>query len=223
MAPSAMLTAARYRNAGRGQSDPCHARGPRLSAAAAVGSSPSRAGVQAVVPQAATTANAAAVATSMIGYRAEIRTPQQRARPPSRSQETTGMLSRGAIGAPQRGQRLPGRTTDWPSGTRAMTTLRKLPTMSPTAAQTATVTTTSTVSARRRAPDADTAAGRNVAAATSRVAAATSWCWLGPRSRVALRPQASRSLGQKSVPAVQVPFWSPFCAEYFQIGADDPF
>jgi hypothetical protein len=35
------------------------------------------------------------------------------------------------MGAPHLGQRLPGRTTLCPAGTRAMTTLRKLPTTAP--------------------------------------------------------------------------------------------
>jgi len=41
---------------------------------------------------------------SMIGYCSEIGWPQRRHRPRSSSQETTGMLSRQAIGCPQLGQ-----------------------------------------------------------------------------------------------------------------------
>src|SRR5690348_2954960 len=44
------------------------------------------------------------------------------------------MLSVGRIGAPQLPQREPGRTTDWPAGTRAMQTLKKLPQIAPNAA-----------------------------------------------------------------------------------------
>jgi hypothetical protein len=44
-----------------------------------------------------------------------------------------GTLSAAPIGAPQRGQRERGLTTDWRSGRRWMQTLEKLPTTSPTA------------------------------------------------------------------------------------------
>src|SRR5947199_6690654 len=67
-------------------------------------------------------------------------TPQQRARPRRSSQDTTGTLSRAAMGAPHRGHRLRGRTTDSPAGTRAITTLRKLPTSRPRTAQAVTST-----------------------------------------------------------------------------------
>src|SRR6266404_5309633 len=50
-----------------------------------------------------------------------------------RIQESTGILSYQAIGLPQRGHRLPGETMLRPFGTRAITTLRKLPTTAPTA------------------------------------------------------------------------------------------
>src|SRR6202171_3844926 len=59
--------------------------------------------------------------------------PQLRQRARSRIQESTGMLSYQAIGLPQRGHRLPGETMLRPFGTRAITTLRKLPTTAPTA------------------------------------------------------------------------------------------
>jgi hypothetical protein len=45
--------------------------------------------------------------------------------------ESSGMLSYQAISLSQRGQRDRGETTEMPSGTRAMTTLRKLPTLAP--------------------------------------------------------------------------------------------
>src|SRR5260370_41790913 len=50
-----------------------------------------------------------------------------------RNQETRGMLSYQAMGFLQRGQRLPGETMLSPFGTRAITTLRKLPTVAPAA------------------------------------------------------------------------------------------
>src|SRR3954468_7897994 len=56
-----------------------------------------------------------------------MRLPQCRQRPRSRSQEMTGMLSRGAISVPQAGQCDGGRTMDSPRGTRQMTTLRNEP------------------------------------------------------------------------------------------------
>src|SRR3954447_20205050 len=56
-----------------------------------------------------------------------MRVPQCRQRPRSRSQEMTGMLSRGAISVPQDGQCEGGRTMDSPRGTRQMTTLRNEP------------------------------------------------------------------------------------------------
>src|SRR5438445_7610832 len=59
--------------------------------------------------------------------------PQLRQRARSRIQERRGMLSYQAIGLPQRGQRLPGETMLCRLGTRAITTLRKLPTTAPVA------------------------------------------------------------------------------------------
>src|SRR5437764_2720156 len=59
--------------------------------------------------------------------------PHFRQRARSRSQEKMGMLSNQAMALPQRGQRLPGETMLCPFGTRAITTLRKLPTTVPTA------------------------------------------------------------------------------------------
>ena len=47
------------------------------------------------------------------------------------------MLSQARTGAPQLPQRDPGRTTDSPLGTRAMTTLKKLPQIAPHTAATA--------------------------------------------------------------------------------------
>ena len=56
---------------------------------------------------------------------------QDRQRPRSSSQETSGRLSRQAIGVSQAGQRDPGRTTDSRRGTRWMTTLANEPAASP--------------------------------------------------------------------------------------------
>ncbi len=69
----------------------------------------------------ATSAIASATAppsSSTATYRGETRTPQQRARPPRRTQESTGTLSSGRIAAPQPGQCEAGRTTLMPRGTR---------------------------------------------------------------------------------------------------------
>ena len=112
-----MLIAARYSSAGSSQEAPC---------------------------QAAIAAKAAAVPSSTSGYRAAIGVPQQRERPRSSSQLSTGTLSRAAIGAPQAGQALPGRTTDSPAGTRCTTTLRKEPIRSPSTAASTTTTRTGT-------------------------------------------------------------------------------
>src|SRR5574338_748974 len=73
------------------------------------------------------------VPSSMSGYMAEIGIPQERHLPPSRSQDTTGMLSHGLREAPQRGQRDRGRTTDCLGSAhhRTMQKLRKLPSTSP--------------------------------------------------------------------------------------------
>src|SRR6266540_4464781 len=56
---------------------------------------------------------------------------QDRQRPRSSSQETSGRLSRQAIGVSQAGQRDPGRTTDSRRGTRWMTTLANEPAARP--------------------------------------------------------------------------------------------
>src|SRR5438105_14069142 len=61
-----------------------------------------------------------------------MRDPQDRQRPRSISHDRTGTLSIGATGASHCGQCDGGRTTDWRSGTRWMTTLRNEPTASPT-------------------------------------------------------------------------------------------
>jgi hypothetical protein len=50
------------------------------------------------------------------------------------------MLSRGRTGAPQAMQREPGRTTDCPSGTRAMHRPKKLPQIAPNTAAAAIAT-----------------------------------------------------------------------------------
>src|SRR3989441_6374292 len=73
--------------------------------------------------------------------------PQLRQRPRSRIQERSGMLSYQAMGLPQRGQRLPGETMLRRLGTRAITTLRKLPTTVP-ATKTQMVTNTGMPRAR---------------------------------------------------------------------------
>src|SRR5687768_8547051 len=56
---------------------------------------------------------------------------QERQRPRSRTQETSGTLSRDRMGAPQLGHRERGRTIDSPRGTRWTATVRKLPKTSP--------------------------------------------------------------------------------------------
>src|ERR1041385_6149194 len=73
----------------------------------------------------------APTAASMMGYCREIGSPQRRHRPFRSSQETTGMLSRQAIGCLQRGQVEGGFTSDMSTGSRTMHTFRKLPRQSP--------------------------------------------------------------------------------------------
>ena len=68
-----------------------------------------------------------AVESSSSGYRAEIREPQFRHRPRSSAQPRTGMLSRVANRRAAGGHRDRRRTTDSPAGTRAATTVMKLP------------------------------------------------------------------------------------------------
>src|SRR5436190_8491989 len=68
-----------------------------------------------------------AVESSSRGYRTEIREPQFRQRPRSRAHPRIGTLSRLAISTPQVGHRDRGWTTDSPAGTRAVTTVMKLP------------------------------------------------------------------------------------------------
>src|SRR5512132_2098832 len=68
-----------------------------------------------------------AVESSSRGYRAEIREPQFRQRPRSRAHPRIGTLSRLAISTPHVGHRDRGWTTDSPAGTRAVTTVMKLP------------------------------------------------------------------------------------------------
>src|SRR5437016_10309572 len=72
-----------------------------------------------------------AVESSSRGYLGEIRAPQFRHRPRSRTHPRIGTLSRLAISTPQVGHRERGRTTDSPAGTRAVTTVMKLPSASP--------------------------------------------------------------------------------------------
>src|SRR5262249_40868691 len=68
-----------------------------------------------------------AVTSSTATYRGEMRTPQLRQRPRRSRYDRTGTLSRGAIAEPQLMQADPGGTSDLRNGTRAATTLRKLP------------------------------------------------------------------------------------------------
>src|SRR5579863_3701880 len=62
---------------------------------------------------------------------------QARQRPRRTRYDRIGMLSAARMGAPQLPQRDPGRTTDSPRGTRAMTTLKKLPQTAPNSPATA--------------------------------------------------------------------------------------
>src|SRR2546427_5065753 len=75
-----------------------------------------------------------ATTASMIGYCEAIGSRQWRHRPLSSSHDTTGMLSRQAMGCLQRGQADGGRSSDRSFGSRTMQTLRKLPTQRPTTA-----------------------------------------------------------------------------------------
>src|SRR5438477_494521 len=69
----------------------------------------------------------APTAASTMGYCREIGSPQRRQRPFKSSHETTGMLSRQAMGCLQRGQVEGGFTSDMSTGSRTMHTFRKLP------------------------------------------------------------------------------------------------
>src|SRR3954452_8744555 len=86
------------------------------------------------------TKNGAAIRTAVLssssGYRAEMRSPQLWHRPRSKTHPRTGMLSRFRISAPHRGHRERGATTDSPAGTRAATTVMKLPIARPNRAAT---------------------------------------------------------------------------------------
>src|SRR4029077_16884686 len=70
----------------------------------------------------------------MMGYCREIGSPQRRQRPFKSSHETTGMLSRQAMGCLQRGQVDGGLTSDMSAGRRTMHTFKKRPTQSPMSA-----------------------------------------------------------------------------------------
>src|SRR3954453_17562538 len=87
----------------------------------------------------ATAANSRPVPSSTRGYLGLIRALQCRQRARRSSQDTTGTLSLGAIGAPHEGQGHRGRTTDSPRGTRQMTTLRNDPMSRPNTPQKAAV------------------------------------------------------------------------------------
>src|SRR6476646_6120461 len=65
-----------------------------------------------------------------------MRSPQSRHRPRRSTQLTTGILSRFRIVAPHRGHLDRGATTDSPAGTRAATTVMKLPMARPNKAAT---------------------------------------------------------------------------------------
>src|SRR6266550_2738860 len=73
----------------------------------------------------------APTAASMMGYCREIGSPQRRQRPFNNSHETTGMLSRHAMGCLQRGHVDGGLTSDMSAGSRTMHTFKKLPRQSP--------------------------------------------------------------------------------------------
>jgi hypothetical protein len=85
----------------------------------------------------ATPTNSAPVASSVSGYTAEIFAEQLWHRPRNASQETTGMLSTARSGVPHEGHRDRGWSTDCPSGTRWIRTVRKLPNTSPRGRNTA--------------------------------------------------------------------------------------
>src|SRR6266511_3081508 len=83
--------------------------------------------------------------SSMIGYWAEIASPQCRQRPLRSSHETRGMLSYQAMGCLQRGQAEGGVRRERSCGSRRMQTLRKLPRQSPrTPPPTSTIGSTTT-------------------------------------------------------------------------------
>src|SRR6185436_20372330 len=94
----------------------------------------SRAGMRSRVrPRSASAhTNRRPVASSTAGYRQEIGSLHFRQRARSKTKERSGMLSYQAMGVAQRGHADRGLTMLRPAGTRAMTTLRKLPTQSPT-------------------------------------------------------------------------------------------
>src|SRR5436190_7190215 len=86
----------------------------------------------AVSPKARTQAPmSSAVTSSTSGYFHGIPVPQFRQRPRRTAHETIGMLSYHAIGASHSMHADPGCTMDRRTGTRAATTLRKLPKASP--------------------------------------------------------------------------------------------
>src|SRR3954452_1492431 len=72
-----------------------------------------------------------AVISSTSGYFHAMDVPQRRQRPRRSAQETIGMLSYHASGVSHAMHADPGCTTERRSGTRAATTLRKLPSASP--------------------------------------------------------------------------------------------
>src|ERR671918_2877043 len=88
----------------------------------------------------AAAANSAPVASSVSGYSTETRAPHSRHVPRSTSQESTGTLSRGRMSAPQLGHLDRGLTIDSPTGTLAITTVRKDPKIRPSTRNSATST-----------------------------------------------------------------------------------
>src|ERR671919_1421020 len=88
----------------------------------------------------AAAANSAPVASSVSGYSTETRAPHSRHVPRSTSQETTGTLSRGRMSAPQLGHLDRDLTIDSPTGTLAITTVRKDPKIRPSRRNSATST-----------------------------------------------------------------------------------
>src|SRR5512132_1014072 len=91
-----------------------------------------------------------AVESSSRGYRAEIREPQFRQRPRSRAHPRIGTLSRLAISTPHVGHRDRGWTTDSPAGTRAVTTVMKLPRARPSGNTTIAMSQSTSEPYRRR-------------------------------------------------------------------------
>ena len=92
---------------------------------------PAASAAQAVAPKTAKHATMSpALTSSTAGYSGEIGASQCRQRPRSRTYESTGMLSRQRISVAHDPHEDGGRRIDRRAGTRATTTLRKLPSAS---------------------------------------------------------------------------------------------